>query len=58
MIPRLAKISLVLAGLLACAGLRAASVTVQVDQPGARLNPGMWGIFFEDVNLGADGGLY
>lgn len=36
----------------------AATVTIQTDQPGARINPAMWGIFFEDINLGADGGLY
>jgi alpha-N-arabinofuranosidase len=34
------------------------SITVQADQPGAKLNPAMWGIFFEDINFGADGGLY
>lgn len=33
-------------------------LTVQVDQPGARVNPAMWGVFFEDINFGADGGLY
>lgn len=33
-------------------------LTVQADQPGAKINPAMWGIFFEDINLGADGGLY
>ena len=32
--------------------------TVSVDQPGARSSPTMWGIFFEDINFGADGGLY
>jgi alpha-L-arabinofuranosidase len=37
---------------------RAATIEVQVDKPGARINPAMWGIFFEDINLGADGGLY
>ena len=36
----------------------AATITVQTDQPGAVLNRGMWGIFFEDINFGADGGLY
>ncbi len=35
-----------------------ATLTVQADQPGAKINPAMWGIFFEDINLGADGGLY
>jgi alpha-L-arabinofuranosidase len=34
------------------------ALTVRVDQPGAKINPAMWGIFFEDVNFGADGGLY
>lgn len=35
-----------------------ATLTVQTDQPGAKISPAMWGIFFEDINLGADGGLY
>ena len=35
-----------------------ATVTVGVDRPGARINPAMWGVFFEDINFGADGGLY
>jgi alpha-N-arabinofuranosidase len=34
------------------------SLTVQVDKPGAKINPAMWGVFFEDINFGADGGLY
>jgi len=36
----------------------ATTLSVQTDQPGAHLNPAMWGIFFEDINFGADGGLY
>ncbi len=40
------------------AALSAATVSVKVDQPGARINPAMWGVFFEDINFGADGGLY
>ncbi len=35
-----------------------ATITVQTGQPGAPLNRSMWGIFFEDINFGADGGLY
>jgi alpha-L-arabinofuranosidase len=31
---------------------------VQVDKPSGEVSPNMWGIFFEDINLGADGGLY
>ncbi|HEY1719057.1 MAG TPA: alpha-L-arabinofuranosidase C-terminal domain-containing protein [Verrucomicrobiae bacterium] len=34
------------------------SITIQSDNPGAKINPAMWGIFFEDINFGADGGLY
>src|SRR5262245_39232058 len=36
----------------------APALTVHADRPGAPINPAMWGIFFEDINLGADGGLY
>lgn len=36
----------------------AATVTVDVAKPGAAINPAMWGVFFEDINFGADGGLY
>ena len=32
--------------------------TVATDHPAADVQPTMWGIFFEDINLGADGGLY
>jgi hypothetical protein len=34
------------------------TITVHVDKPGAKINPAMWGVFFEDINFGADGGLY
>lgn len=33
-------------------------LSVKVNQPGADIQPTMWGIFFEDINLGADGGIY
>ncbi len=42
----------------AAAPLPAATVNVAVDRPGAQINPAMWGVFFEDINFGADGGLY
>src|ERR1700712_697588 len=32
--------------------------TIQADKPTAEVSPAMWGIFFEDINFGADGGLY
>lgn len=34
------------------------SLTVKVDKQGAPIQPTMWGIFFEDINFAADGGLY
>jgi alpha-L-arabinofuranosidase len=33
-------------------------ITVKADKPYAEIQPTMWGIFFEDINLGADGGIY
>jgi alpha-L-arabinofuranosidase len=35
-----------------------ATVTVQADAPGTRISPDLFGIFFEDINYAADGGLY
>jgi len=33
-------------------------MSVDVSKPVARIQPTMYGIFFEDINFGADGGLY
>ncbi|MBN1975070.1 MAG: hypothetical protein JW787_15620 [Sedimentisphaerales bacterium] len=33
-------------------------ITIQAGKPGAQISPTMYGIFFEDINFGADGGLY
>src|SRR5690349_5300002 len=43
---------------MAAAAAPSATIEVLVDQPGAPINSAMWGIFFEDINFGADGGLY
>ena len=55
----------VLGGLLAIAPAQAlaeaetaAKVTVQVDKPGHKVASTLWGIFFEDINCSADGGVY
>ncbi|HEU5070772.1 MAG TPA: alpha-L-arabinofuranosidase C-terminal domain-containing protein [Verrucomicrobiae bacterium] len=54
-------------GILGLAGLLAvhargqdgsATVTVQVDQPGAVASSNLFGIFFEEINYAGDGGLY
>ncbi len=42
-------------------GLHAAGqvkLEVHADKPAAAIPPTMWGVFFEDINFGADGGLY
>jgi alpha-L-arabinofuranosidase len=33
-------------------------ITVEVDKPGHSISPILSGIFFEDINLSADGGIY
>ena len=33
-------------------------IVVQADKPGAEIQPTMWGVFFEDINFAADGGVY
>ncbi|MEO8416601.1 MAG: alpha-L-arabinofuranosidase C-terminal domain-containing protein [Ginsengibacter sp.] len=35
-----------------------ADIVVSVSKPVAEVQPTMWGIFFEDINFGADGGIY
>jgi alpha-L-arabinofuranosidase len=32
--------------------------SIQVNKPGVSISPNMYGLFFEDINLGADGGIY
>lgn len=34
------------------------NLTLKADKPGAPIQPTMYGLFFEDINFGADGGLY
>ena len=53
--------TLALASLLACGGNALAqniTLNVQVNKSLAEVQPAMWGIFFEDINFAADGGLY
>ncbi|MCL5096899.1 MAG: alpha-L-arabinofuranosidase [Candidatus Omnitrophica bacterium] len=35
-----------------------ARISIQADQPGTKISPLLWGIFFEDINHSADGGIY
>jgi alpha-L-arabinofuranosidase len=34
------------------------SLVIKADKPLAEIQPTMWGIFFEDINFAADGGIY
>lgn len=48
-------------GLLACAIVTTAqkhNLVVDGTRTNGAVQPTMWGIFFEDINLGADGGIY
>jgi alpha-L-arabinofuranosidase len=46
------------AALLLVPGARAATINIQTDKPGHKISPTLWGVFFEDINLSADGGIY
>jgi alpha-L-arabinofuranosidase len=54
---RLLAVGLLLAGVLQLADAQT-TITVDTRKPGAPIQPTMYGIFFEDINYGADGGLY
>ena len=53
------KTSLLFVCLLASTFLQAQTdIDLQINKPGPAIQPTMWGIFFEDINFAADGGLY
>jgi alpha-N-arabinofuranosidase len=55
------KIKCLIAGLLLSVSSMAQPaqpIVVKVNKPVADIQPTMWGIFFEDINLAADGGIY
>ena len=51
-------ISVFIAAALAIPAAAQYQLTVKANKPGATIQPTMYGIFFEDINFGADGGLY
>ena len=54
------KRQILLSAVLASALAANAQVTINVDasNPGIKVSPDLYGIFFEDINHAADGGLY
>ena len=56
---RLAGLAFGIWGLgFSCASAATAKINIDASQPGPRVNPGMYGIFLEEINFGIDGGLY
>ena len=51
-------IGFLLIALLVPAGYAQVRITVDASRPGEAISPTMYGVFFEDINFGADGGLY
>lgn len=51
------KLALSLLVICATVTLWAQKVTVNVDKPTIDMSPVLYGVFFEDINFGADGGL-
>src|SRR4249920_136169 len=39
-------------------GVAQTKINVLANKPGAAIPSTMWGVFFEDINFAADGGLY
>jgi alpha-L-arabinofuranosidase len=64
LIPQLImRIKFFLLAVVVSSGLTASAqapqkLSIQVNKPGAPVSPSMWGVFFEDINFAADGGLY
>ncbi len=52
------SISLILLLIVTTMKLHSQTIQVDVDKPTSKIQSTMWGIFFEDINFGADGGLY
>lgn len=56
------QISALMVAAMCGAGFASAQTTnemvIQTNKPGAEIQPTMYGLFFEDINYGADGGLY
>src|ERR1700749_940461 len=43
---------------LPCARPQGSTVTIQANQPAAAISSNLFGIFFEEINMAGDGGIY
>jgi alpha-N-arabinofuranosidase len=57
MVQKLLTVLLILTS-IASFGQPSQPLLVRADKPVAEISPTMWGIFFEDINFAADGGIY
>jgi alpha-L-arabinofuranosidase len=60
-LPRLIPATILVVGLMVLASTLPAAettMTVHVDQPGIKISPTLYGIFFEEINRAGEGGLY
>ncbi len=55
---KLAAIALTVAGTAGFADAQTKTLTINTSKKGAEIPSTMYGLFFEDINFGADGGLY
>ena len=51
-------ITLIVMNVLVCASVSAQGVKASKIQAGKKISPDLFGLFFEDINYSADGGLY
>lgn len=54
----ISSLALLLVGLSPGVQAQKTTVKIQADQPGKPISPDLIGVFFEDLNYAADGGLY
>src|SRR5258708_3393119 len=59
---KIKNLTRLVSGILVMASLDAraqtASVTIQANLPGAAISSNLFGVFFEEINFGGEGGLY
>ena len=57
---KLLKMNLAAAALVAAMSINAqtARITIDLAHPGHSISPTLWGVFFEDINMSTDGGIY
>ncbi len=50
--------SILLSSVFSLSAQQVKEITASADKPVSEIQPTMWGVFFEDINFAADGGIY